>query len=83
MTERLGPLFESDGQGKDRRWTVQNVIERLKQVTRNEVECRGVRFHLPSGDGARRRAVSNPGAITGGNVATTLKSAASCLSLVL
>ena len=45
MTERLGPLFEADGQGKERRWTVQNVIERLKQVTRNEVECNGVRFH--------------------------------------
>lgn len=46
MTKRLSPLFfEAGGQGKERRWTVQNVIERLKQVTRNEVECNGVRFH--------------------------------------
>jgi transposase len=45
MTERLEPLFATDGEGKDRRWTVQNVIERLKQVTRNEVESNGVRFH--------------------------------------
>ncbi|MFT5191892.1 MAG: hypothetical protein ACI957_004937, partial [Verrucomicrobiales bacterium] len=45
MTERLEPLFATDGEGKDRRWTVQNVIERLKQVTRNEAESNGVRFH--------------------------------------
>jgi transposase len=45
MTERLEPLFSTDEDGKDRRWTVQNVIERLKQVTRNEVESNGVRFH--------------------------------------
>ena len=45
MMERLEPLFATDGNGKDRRWTVQNVVERLKQVTRNEVESNGVRFH--------------------------------------
>ena len=45
MTERLQPLFDADGKGKDRRWTVQNVIERLKQVTRNEVSSNGVTFH--------------------------------------
>ncbi|MFT5412973.1 MAG: hypothetical protein ACI9NC_005725, partial [Verrucomicrobiales bacterium] len=39
------PLFSTDEDGKDRRWTVQNVIERLKQVTRNEVESNGVHFH--------------------------------------
>ncbi len=45
MTERLQPLFAADGEGKERRWTVQNVIERLKQVTRNEVRSNGVSFH--------------------------------------
>ena len=45
LMERLEPLFAGDGDGKERRWTVQNVIERLKQVTRNEVESNGVRFH--------------------------------------
>jgi transposase len=45
MVQRLRPLFESDGEGKDRRWTVENVIERLKQIQRNEVEANGVRFH--------------------------------------
>ena len=45
LMERLEPLFAADADGKDRRWTVQNVIERLKHVTRNEVESNGVRFH--------------------------------------
>ena len=45
LMERLEPLFADDEVGKERRWTVQNVIERLKQVTRNEVESNGVRFH--------------------------------------
>jgi len=45
MVERLRPLFDADGQGKERRWTVQNVIERLRQICRNEVELGGIRFH--------------------------------------
>lgn len=43
--ERLRPLFENDGQGKERRWTVQNVIERLKQICRNTVSVNGASFH--------------------------------------
>jgi transposase len=31
-TERLKPLFESDGAGKDRRWTIATVVERLKSI---------------------------------------------------
>jgi hypothetical protein len=45
MVQRLRPLFEADGEGKDRRWTVQNVIERLRQICRNEVEMSGVKFY--------------------------------------
>ena len=37
MTQRLQPLFASDGKGKERKWTVQNVIEVLKGVRRNRV----------------------------------------------
>jgi transposase len=45
MVQRLRPLFEADGEGKERRWTVQNVVERLRQICRSEVELGGVRFH--------------------------------------
>ena len=44
LMERVKPLIESGGQGKERRWTVQNVIERLRQVCRNEVQVDGVKF---------------------------------------
>jgi len=45
LIERVKPLLESGGAGKDRRWTVQNVIERLRQICRNEVQAEGVSFH--------------------------------------
>ena len=32
MRQRLLPLFEADGQGKDRRWTFPGVLERLKSI---------------------------------------------------
>ncbi len=32
MRQRLAPLFEADGQGKDRRWTFAGVLERLKSI---------------------------------------------------
>ena len=44
MVERLRALFDSDGEGKERRWTVENVIERLKQICRNRVEVGGAEF---------------------------------------
>ena len=57
LMERLGPLFADDGEGKERRWTVQNVIERLKQVTQNEVECNGLRFHQTAECDAEQRQI--------------------------
>ena len=32
LLERLRPLFEEDGEGKDRRWTLEGVLERLKAI---------------------------------------------------
>lgn len=32
MLERLKPLFEKDGKGKERRWSFQTIIERLKSI---------------------------------------------------
>ena len=44
FVDRLRPLFEQDGEGKERRWTVENVIERLASIRSNRVEANGVAF---------------------------------------
>ncbi len=44
LVDRLRPLFEEDGTGKDRRWTVENVIERLAAIRNNRVSVNGVEF---------------------------------------
>ncbi|MEM7291059.1 MAG: IS1634 family transposase, partial [Pseudomonadota bacterium] len=44
LVERLRPIFASDGDGENRRWTVQNALERLKQITSNTVESQGIQF---------------------------------------
>lgn len=41
-TERLQPLFESDGEGKDRRWTIETVVERLKSIRKVDNLIHGV-----------------------------------------
>ena len=41
-TERLKPLFESDGKGKERRWTVETVLERLKSIRKVDNLINGV-----------------------------------------
>ena len=41
-TEKLGPLFKSDGQGADKRWTIETVIERLKSIRKVESVIDGV-----------------------------------------
>ena len=37
MHKQLAPLFEQDGQGKDRRWTFAGVLERLKGIRQETV----------------------------------------------
>jgi transposase len=44
MEQRLKPLFEEDGQGKHRQWTVENVLERLKGIRRQRVSLGAVEF---------------------------------------
>jgi len=41
-TERLKPLFESDGVGGDRRWTVETVVERLKSIRKVDNLINGI-----------------------------------------
>jgi len=44
MQQRLQPLFEADGEGKNRQWTVENVIERLMGIRKQRVKVAEVEF---------------------------------------
>jgi len=44
MHQRLKPLFETDGEGKNRQWTIQHVVERLKGIRKQRVKVAGVEF---------------------------------------
>lgn len=44
MKQRLQPLFEKDGKGKKRQWTMENVIEHLRGIRKQQVSVSGVRF---------------------------------------
>jgi transposase len=44
MQQRLKPLFESDGEGKNRQWTLENVIERLRSIRKQRVKVAKVEF---------------------------------------
>lgn len=46
MTQRLKPLFESDGQGKNRQWTIQNVLETLKGIRRERLQIDAVQVEM-------------------------------------
>jgi transposase len=44
MQRRLQPLFEADGEGKNRQWTVENVIERLMGIRKERVKVAEVEY---------------------------------------
>lgn len=44
MQQRLQPLFKADGEGKNREWTVENVIERLMGIRKQRVKVAEVEF---------------------------------------
>lgn len=44
MQQRLKPLFEADGEGKNRQWTVENVVERLRGIRKQRVKVAEVEF---------------------------------------
>jgi transposase len=44
MQQRLQPLFEADGEGKNRQWTLENVIERLRAIRKQRVKVAEVEF---------------------------------------
>jgi transposase len=44
MQERLKPLFEQDGHGKNREWTMENVFEHLGGIRKQRVRVAGTEF---------------------------------------
>ena len=44
MQQRLQPLFAADGEGKNRQWTVCNVIQRLMGIRKQRVQVAEVQF---------------------------------------
>ena len=44
MNQRLKSLFEEDGEYKERFWTFENVIERLKSIRREKARITGASF---------------------------------------
>lgn len=44
MKQRLRPLFDADGEGKNRQWTFENVIQRLMTIRREKVSLAGTEF---------------------------------------
>ncbi len=46
MMQRLQPLFKTNGKYKNRFWTFENVIERLKSIRREEIHVSGATFKI-------------------------------------
>jgi transposase len=48
LQERLAPLFQKDGHGKDREWTMENVLENLAGIRKERLTVAGVEFEQVS-----------------------------------
>jgi hypothetical protein len=48
MKQRLQPLFEGDGEGKDRQWTFQSVIDHLAAIRSQTLRQGGIDFNVIS-----------------------------------
>ena len=44
MQQRLVPIFENDGKGKNRRWTFKSIIDCLKGIRQNRVSLNNIEF---------------------------------------
>jgi transposase len=59
MKQRLQPLFEKDGKGKNRQWTMENVIEHLSGIRKQQVSVGGVRFEQISQPTEQQQGILN------------------------
>ena len=57
MKRRLASLFESDGTGKNRKWSFKGVIETLKQITQNKTAANGITFYQNSNPTIQQRKI--------------------------
>jgi transposase len=55
--KRLRPLFEQDGEGKEKQWTFAGVIERLAAIRSNRVKSSGVEFELQTQAGTDQQKI--------------------------
>ena len=44
LTQKLKPLFAKDGKYKKRKWTFANIIQALKQITKNKISLHKMNF---------------------------------------
>ncbi len=59
MRQRMQPLFEKDGKGKERQWTMENVIENLRGIRKQQVSVGGVRFEQISQPTEQQQEIMN------------------------
>lgn len=59
MMQRLKPLFEHDGEGKHRQWTIKNVLERLQCIRRERVRHAGIEFEQTTTPDADQQRILN------------------------
>ena len=56
LKQRLAPLFDEDGEHKERRWSLEMVLERLKSIRRKKVVLNGAEFdHVDTPDSEQQR----------------------------
>lgn len=48
MEQRLAPLFADDGQGRDREWTMANVLQNLAGIRKERIRASGAEFEKVS-----------------------------------
>ena len=44
LKERLAPLFAGDGRGRDREWTMENVLQTLAGIRKERIKAPGAEF---------------------------------------
>jgi transposase len=57
MRERLAPLFAEDGQGRNREWTMENVLENLEGIRKERIQVSGSEFEQVSQPNERQQRI--------------------------
>ena len=57
MKQRLEPLFNANGKGKNREWTVDSIISALRNITRNRISIADAEFERNSEPTAAQKTI--------------------------